>query len=126
MKLQTLLFTAGSFITLLLSCTKDKEDIAKTAAGKIQNKWQIDSLVINDHINGNSNKETHAGNEGDYVEFRTDGRMITNFQGVTDNSSFVVTSDSVIVIGGDSAYIEELTENKFVFYSRAAAGGIGF
>ena len=125
MKLQTLLFTAVSFTSMLLSCSKDNEDMVSTSA-KIQNKWQIDSVVINEQINGNSNTETRPGKTGDYIEFRSDGRMITYFQGVTDNSSFVVKNDSVIVIGGDSAHIEELTENKFVLFTRAAAGGVGF
>jgi len=125
MKLQTLLLSAISITSMLLSCTKDNADIVSTSA-KIQNKWQIDSLVINQQINGNSNKETRIGDKGDNIEFRSDGRMITYFQDVTDNSSFVVKNDSVIVIGGDSSYIEELTENKFIFFSRASAGGVGF
>jgi hypothetical protein len=126
MKLQTLLLVAFSFTSLVLSCKKDKDDTGNVTANKIHGRWNIDSLVINEHINGNSDMVTHAGTSADYIDFRSDGTMITYFEGATDNSNYEVQSDSVIVFSGDSAYILELTENKFVFYTRADAGSLGY
>lgn len=126
MKINNLVIALIGFSSLVLSCKKNDDDIAKATEKKIHNIWQIDSLVITQQVNGNASKQTHTGKADDYIDFRSDGRMITHFQGTTDNSSYAVQSDTVIIIGGDSAYILELTENKFVFFTKADAGSLGF
>ena len=116
------------FTTLCLSCKKQLADdnIDRSTTNKLQGKWQVDSIVVNQYFNGTYSKASNAGTPEDYIEFRSDGRMYTSFQGYTDNSSYYVRSDTVIVIGGDSADINELTDNKLVIYNKAEAGVIGY
>ncbi|CAN5735844.1 hypothetical protein BH10BAC3_BH10BAC3_31120 [soil metagenome] len=100
--------------------------MGQVTSNKIQGKWQIDSIVIYQQFNGNISNVSKSGTAADYVEFRADGRMLTAFDGNTDNSSYIVQNDSVIVISGDSQYIKALTDNKLVIYNKAKAGVIGF
>jgi hypothetical protein len=121
--LSVILFALSSFF---FSCKKDNNDIIKTTSSKVQGKWKIDSIVVNQYFNGTYNKSTNMGTPEDYVEFRSDGRMLTSFQGHTDNSSYAIASDKIIVFGGDSADIVELTDTKFIIYTKADAGVIGY
>ncbi|CAN5503463.1 hypothetical protein BH10BAC3_BH10BAC3_12210 [soil metagenome] len=114
-----------SVATFLFSCKKEI-DIAQVTNDKIQGKWQIDSIVDKQYFNGTYSNSSNAGTPEDYIEFRSDGRMYTSFQGYTDNSSYYVRSNTIIVIGGDSANINELTDKKLVIYNKAEAGVIGY
>lgn len=115
-----------AFTSLILACKKDNDDGLKVVAGKIHNKWQIDSILIIQHLNGTNDTVNQKGSSEDYVDFRSDGKMITYFQGRTETSSYSLREDTVLVINGDSAFIVELTENKFILFTKAEAGSIGY
>src|SRR5215218_9737340 len=115
------------FIALLLvSCKKEKDDIGEITAAKIQGKWQIDSVNINQEFNGNISKVSYKGTESDYIEFGSDGNMRTFFQNKNHVSTYKVRDGAIITIGGDSGNIQELTENKFILHTRAEAGSLGY
>ena len=115
-----------SFTVLVLSCKKDKDDAGTITAGKIAGKWQVDSVVINQDFNGTVSKSSIAGTAADYIDFGSDGNMHTYFQGKSSVSTYKVRSDTIITIGGDSGYILNLTDNKFVIDTRAELGSLGF
>ncbi|MES2649224.1 MAG: lipocalin family protein [Bacteroidota bacterium] len=115
-----------SLSVLFVSCKKNNDDPGFATAAKIQGKWQIDSVTINQHLNGTTNKQTIAGSAADYINFGTDGNMETNFKGNKNVSAYKVKSDTIITIEGDSGYIEELTDTKLRLYTKAEAGGIGY
>lgn len=124
MKLNPLLSIPISISILIFSCQKD--DIVKTTSKRVKDKWQIDSLITTQKINNKTTRDVLAGTPADYVEFRSDGRMHTHFQGKSDYSSYSIKDGNTLMIGGDAAYIHDLTEKKFIIYTKAEAGSLGF
>lgn len=53
----TVLITIALFV--VASCKKDAEK-EKTTAEKIQAKWQIDNILINEHTSGEDHKTTYT------------------------------------------------------------------
>ncbi len=111
---------------LIVSCKKNNDDPGFATAAKIQGKWQIDSVTINQNLNGITNKQTIVGTSVDNVTFGADGNMQIYIKGNTNVSAYKVKSDTIISIDGDSGYIQELTDSKFKLYTKAEAGGIGY
>lgn len=126
MKTKSVLIIAVLCTAILASCKKDKDNSAAVTRNKIEGRWQVDSIVTNQHFNGSSSKTNYPGHSGDYIDFSTDGIMSTYFDGNTDKASYSVRNDTTIVIGGDSGKINELTDNKLVIYTNAQAGVIGY
>ena len=113
-------FTAlfGLMFFVFQACKKDagKEN---TTTQKIQAKWQVDNVVSNDHTDGVDHKTTASGNSTDYVDFRSDGKTYSNFQGTMDTSTYTILNDSKIIIGGtDTAIIQNLTDHVFILYQK--------
>ena len=126
MKSKTFYLILLSLSSLMLSCNKDKDDAAKKTANKIQGKWQIDSITINQDFNGNISKVSYPGTSEDYIDFGADGNMHTYFQGKNSNSTYKVRDDTVITIGGDSQSIKKLNDKEFILLTRAELGSLGF
>lgn len=110
---------------LLQSCKKEIDEV-KSTTELVRGIWNIDSVSVHQEFNNVTKKETLYSDPGDYIDFRSDGRMITIFQGNKDNSSYKIKNSQVITIAGDSGAIRELTNTRFVIHTRASAGGIGF
>jgi hypothetical protein len=115
-----------SVIVSTLSCKKDNDDAGTATAARIEGKWKIDSVKINQFLNGTTSKQIIVGTSGDIVTFGTDGNMQTVFKGNNSVSTYKVKDNTTITIGGDSGYIEELTDTKFRLYTKAEAGSIGY
>ena len=124
--MKTYFVTLLTVATFIFSCKKEKDETSKDTLAKIQGHWQVDSIVTNAYFNGTYTKDNHIGTPEDYVDFTSDGFMNTHFNGVNNKSSFAVRSDTVIVIGGDSGKIKQLTDNNLVIYTNAQAGAIGY
>ena len=105
---------------------KEKDDIDTVTWVKIQRKWQIDSVVINQRFNGRDSKVSYPGSLEDYMDFKTDGNMHTYFQSKNHISVYKVRNDKTITIDGDSGDILKLTESKFILHTNAEAGGLGY
>lgn len=114
------------------ACHKDKSDDAdqvmstEEVAAKIVGKWQINSLMYNNHYNGIDHKETYTGSATDYVEFRSDGKMYTSFRGITDISIYKVKNSQVITIDDDPASIQEISDTVLRLYTKDETGSFGF
>ncbi len=91
------LFTVLIAIALFVvaSCKKDAAK-EKTTAEKIQAKWQIDNILINEHTSGEDHKTTYTGTASDYFDIRGDGKIYSSFYG--DTTSLVYTNSPSVVI----------------------------
>ncbi len=95
-------------------------------AAKILGKWQIKTITINDHYAGADHIKTYQGTSADYVEFRTDGKMHTFFNGSLDVSNYTVKSTKQITIDTDPATILLMTDTQLKFSSKDETGTFGF
>ena len=110
------------------SCDKDDEEEMGTdpMAAKIQWKWQVENIVINENLSGVERYTTYDGLPTDYVEFRDDGKMYTEYQGKRDTSDYKIIDHQRISIDGDNAIVRELTDNSLVLFDKENVVNIGF
>ncbi|MBC6111325.1 hypothetical protein ACFOG5_08890 [Pedobacter fastidiosus] len=102
----------------LVSCKKDS--VEKTTSEKIQAKWSITSSVnIEDVPPAPKATFTEKGAAGDYVDFRTDGKVYSK-QGSSaeEVSPYTIVNDSQVNIDGEIYTIDQLTDNVLVLHSK--------
>ena len=103
-------------ITLITPSCK-KKDAEKTTAQKLQNKWTFVNATDNSHYSGADHIVTISGNAGDYMDFRTDGKVYLRVQSSLDTSTYALSGDTKIVFDGtDTATIQTLTDNALKLY----------
>ncbi len=108
------------FALVTFSCKKDDKP-GQTTSQRIQHKWGVDSYVSNNHIGGIDDIETSPGSAQDYVDFRTDGKVYTQFAGEADITGYSVQGDNTITIESFGTYtIKTLTDNQLVLYYKDA------
>lgn len=127
------IITSLAVVTLIVLCITackktDTQQPLQTTLQKIQAKWQLQSLVENDHISGTDHITTITGNANDYIDFRTDGKVYSSISGNTDVATYSLTSsDTKILIDGIDTYdIKSLTSNSFILYIKQLSGGSDF
>ncbi|MBO9672003.1 MAG: hypothetical protein J7577_01055 [Sphingobacteriaceae bacterium] len=120
MKKLALLTSIVLFIAIN-GCKKEKvEDPPKTTAQKIQGKWNITSIIEKEVSTNGTFTNNHSGTSGEYVEFKTDGKVYTKRDGQSlESLTYTVNSDTQITIDGDVHDIKTLTENSFVIYHKS-------
>ncbi|MEO7121002.1 MAG: hypothetical protein ABIY62_07895 [Ginsengibacter sp.] len=106
----TTLVLAVFFFT---SCKKDKP---QTTVQKVQNKWTYVNSVENDHDSTGDHITTTPGASGDYIQFNSDGTVISVVDGQSDSVSYSVISDTQISIDSELYTIKTLSSNQFVLY----------
>jgi hypothetical protein len=127
MKSLLLILLAVSSLSIS-SCKKENEENgpAKETEQKVQGKWQINNISINENFSGEDHIETYPGSSSEYVDFKSDGKMHTYFRGNLNVSDYTIVGVKKISIGGDVASIKQLTDSTLVFSSKDATGSIGF
>jgi hypothetical protein len=105
------LFVAGASLGLFTLTACQKEE--KTAAEKVQGKWQVESVIDNEFYNGQDHKNTSLGSPDDYFDFRADGKLYSSVDGDKDTTNYAVQSDSKILVGGALGDIQTLTSSTF-------------
>jgi len=121
MKKAFALFITAIFIAyVFVSCSKSKDTTAQlTVTQKIQNKWLVDNLVDHFHDPTFDTTVISAGTASDYVDFRTDGKVYTFFDGSADTSTYAVVGDTSILITLIGNYkIQALTDHTLKLYGR--------
>ncbi len=116
-------------IIYLPACKKSSDaQPQQTTLQKIQAKWQLQSLVENDHFSGTDHIITITGNANDYIDFRTDGKVYSSISGNMDVATYSLTgSDTKILIDGTDTFdIKTLTSNSFILYIKQLSGGSDF
>ena len=114
-----LMLAACLLSTAFVSCKDDDDNNtpAETTTQKIQHKWSLASMVEVFVTPSNTETQNRNGLPGDYVDFRTDGKVYGSFFGIPDTMSYSVISDNYLLIDGDSTRIQNLTNNILQLYS---------
>ena len=122
------LLMAALFLMSTSSCKKDDETEMATdpMATKIQWIWRVENIVVSDNLNGVERYSTYDGLPTDYVEFRGDGKMYTEYQGKRDTSDYKIIDHQRISIDGDNAIIRELTDSSLVLFDKENVVNIGY
>ncbi|MEP6615939.1 MAG: hypothetical protein ABJA57_05140 [Ginsengibacter sp.] len=104
----------------MVSCSKSKDKTAtQTTLQKIQAKWQVDNLIDHLHDPTFDTTITSVGTASDYVDFRTDGKVYTFFDGSADTSTYALVGDTSILITLIGNYkIQTLTDHILKLYGR--------
>ena len=129
-----LLILLTSSLIFTTSCEKDKSGFGEeevpveqgSLLSKIIGKWQVKSIMVNDNFGGVDHKVIYPGKTADYIEFKTNGKMHTYFQGVLDISAYKIKEERYLTIDDDPASVQELTPTTFRLYSRDETGTVGF
>jgi hypothetical protein len=118
MKKGILLLITGAI--LFSACKKDKteEPVVKTVAQKVVAKWNAINFVENDFYNNTPHITTTPAVAGDYADFRTDGKVYSQFLGMKDTVAYSIVNDNTIKIDGDNYEIKTLTDNQFILYNK--------
>lgn len=104
----------------IYSCKK--KDSTTAVLQKVQAKWSIVRIIDHFHDPGSipaDTTDTYTGVNGDYIDFRTDGKAYTNLGGSADTSGYTLSGDtSIIIASGGNYKIQTLTSNAFTLYGR--------
>lgn len=101
-------------VLMVVSCDKNNSKPADTTLQKIQAKWNLTSI----YSKYGSEDTTYNGISGDYINFRTDGKVYTNIANAKDTSLYSLVNDTKLVIDSDTATIKQLSSNLFVLESK--------
>ena len=105
------------FSISLITPSCKKKDAEKTTAQKLQNKWTFLNATDNNYYSGADHIVTINGNAGDYMDFRTNGKVYLRLQSSLDTSTYVLSGDTKIIFDGtDTATIQTLTDNALKLY----------
>lgn len=87
-----------SGIVCLYACMKSVHVDTSTSSG-LQGRWDVVSDSAFQGIGYNNHPVDYTGMPGDYFDFRSNGYLYTNENGVQDTLPYQFTSDSSMVIG---------------------------
>lgn len=106
-----------SVTVITTSCKKKVTE--KSAAEKLQNKWTFINAVVNSYYSGANHITTVTGNNGDYMDFRADGKLYVRLQSSMDTVGYNLSgSDKIIIDGTDTLTIQTLTDNALKLYMK--------
>ena len=105
----------------VFTACKKTETTTQTTAQKVLGKWTFVSAVGSQTYQGTTTPSSHTGVAGDYVDFRTDGKVYIYNGGDRDTSNYKIISDNLIKVDSDTAQIKTLTTSSFVVYSKTVA-----
>ena len=100
----------------LFTACKKTETTATTTAQKVLGKWTIVSKFSREYYQGTWNNYSITGQAGEYADFRTDGKVYSNFNASLDTASYAIISDKLLKFNKDTFQIKTLTANSFVIY----------
>lgn len=104
-------------ISILITSCKKNSNQNTTTAQKLQYKWTLVNAIDNDHYSGVDHSVTVNGNTGDYMDFKSNGKVYINFQSQKDSSTYALLGDTKIIFDGtDTALIKTLTSSNLQLY----------
>lgn len=117
--MRSLLLLIVLFLIVSVTPSCKKKDAEKTTAQKLQNKWTFLNATDNNHYSGIDHSATINGNTGDYMDFRTNGKVYVRLQSSNDTSNYVLSGDTKIIIDNtDTLTIQSLTDNALKLYQK--------
>lgn len=121
MKINIKLFLFFCLITSFFIACEKKSTTANTAE-KILGIWTLQSDIYHQHVGGIDYSDTTLG-MGSTIEFRSDNKAYSDFQGQKDTAVYTLNGDAQITIIGTGTYdIKTLTSNLFILYLNKSQG----
>lgn len=121
--LAALLLTAA--LLPCVSCKKESAGpITKTTQEKLLGKWNWVSAVSNDYYGGMPHITTLNYLPGDYMEFKSDGTVISFQSGSTSTFTYSIIDGTKIwmVFPNYIYYLQVLTESELQLYIKIVTG----
>ncbi len=108
----------GSLTLTFIACKKKET----TTAEKVLGTWQMQTDIYHQNVSGVDYSDTTYG-MGATIEFRSDSKAYSNFNGQKDTSAYSLSGDTKLIINGtDTLNIQTLTSSLFVLYTREMQG----
>lgn len=109
--------------TSLSSCKKDKE---ASSQDKIVGRWDMDRAFFEISFGGESAKDTTVFENGEYIEFKSDGTMIAHSDDESNTSSWTIDGSKLKLVdpedGTEEYDIQKLTDNELVLHAKESNG----
>ncbi|MET0637722.1 MAG: hypothetical protein ABWZ25_16960, partial [Chitinophagaceae bacterium] len=115
--MKKIVFAGALLLTMFTACKKDKDD--QSTAEKIAGKWNVSKIITREVIEGEEPfEDTYTGVSTDYIEFRSDGKVVLDFDGDSEIESYQVMGDTAIVIADVPFKITALSKSQLSLYSK--------
>ncbi len=105
--------------TVMVACKKDKAQ--RTTLERMQGQWKFQKEIYNESHSGVFYSDTAYGLPGDYIDFRTNGKIHFKFGNFIDSANYILINESSFVTykgpDRDTASIILLTDNQFQYRS---------
>jgi hypothetical protein len=115
------LFTMSAIMLTFIFESCKKKDTATTIQ-KIQAKWSIESVIDHEHDPSSLPIDTTVTTLGvatDYIDFRSDGKVYSFFDGSADTSAYALSGDTSIIIStSGNLKIQSLTDHVLKLYEK--------
>ena len=107
-------------LTFIFESCKKKD--TATTLQKIQAKWSIESVIDHEHDPSSLPIDTTVTTLGvatDYIDFRSDGKVYSFFDGSADTSAYALSGDTSIIIStSGNLKIQSLTDHVLKLYEK--------
>jgi hypothetical protein len=93
------LFICSIALTVLFfsACKKSEDDVTITTLQKVQAKWSPDKEYYHENYSGVDYRDTTYGVVGDYIDYRTDGKVYYKIGSYLDTASYSLLGDTKII-----------------------------
>ena len=116
MKTKRILFL-GLLAAVSFSACKDDDE--PTVQQRLQGSWTFEKTIDRNVVAGVETRDTTYGASGDYVDFRSDNKVYSRYNGlIYDTANYSIVGSDKLVLDGDTLTIQSLTNNSAQFYSR--------
>jgi hypothetical protein len=118
-KTLTLFVCAAALLMMFTTaCKKD----SKSPQELIMGKWNLSTYEWKEVYMGVPDGEVEdRSGDGDYIDFRSDGKVYMDMEGSMDTVSYEVLSAKHIKLDGDSIELSSLSEKKLSLYWKYTA-----
>jgi hypothetical protein len=107
-------------MVFLAACNDDDDDNnSETTLQRLQHVWLVDSTTVRTVTSTTDATVSQPGISTNYFDFRADGNLYYQLGiAAPDTVAYSLVGDDKVVIDGDTAVIETLTNNKLVGSTR--------
>ena len=107
-------------VMALVSCKKESTTKPKTTQEKLLGKWNWVSEVVNNYYGGMPHITTYNFSAGDYMEFKSDGKITQYNSGFAMTYDYGISSDTKIWLGFayNIYYLKVITESDLQLYKK--------
>ena len=117
--MRKIMFSIAIVTLVITACKKEKDKPAS-----LVNKWSVVNTRVVEMVNGTVlYEENYTGVAEDYVDFRSDNKLYSSIDGVSDVVPYQLIGTDKVVIDGDTFLIQSLTTNSVKLYMKEPAAG---